>query len=110
MKVRADSRFGHIGKYELGEPKSLGINPTQGVARETPIAGINTSRLSGDLRRECRWPAALHKVVPVVEQKNTRILEVCPHPNWRVQRGGKTVTGSYRGNKALLKRQGRGQP
>jgi hypothetical protein len=79
MKVRADSRFGHIGKYELGEPKSLGINPTQGVARETPIAAVNTSRLSGNLRPECRWPAALHKVLPVVEQKNTGSLHCRLH-------------------------------
>jgi hypothetical protein len=52
----------------------------------------------------------MHKVIPMVKQKNTRIIEVRSHPNRRVQRCRQTVSCFYRFDKSLLKRQRRGQP
>ncbi len=108
--MRTDGRLWHIRQHKPGEPQHLGISSAKGVTREALVASIDASSLLGNPRAERCWPAALHKVVSVVEEKNTRIIEVRANPNRRMQRGSQTVSGFYRGNKPLLESQRRGQP
>src|ERR1700730_16815505 len=62
-----------VRQHEASDAQPLGIDPTQGIPRKPLVAGVYSLRLARDAGFERLRPNALHKVITMVEEKETRI-------------------------------------
>src|SRR5207237_3069184 len=79
-EMRLDRGLWCVRQHEASDAQPLGIDPTQRIPRKPLVAGVYSLRLAHDAGFERLRPNALHKVIPMVEEKESRIIRVSADP------------------------------